>query len=80
MIAEIIGAIGLICAALISGVFGYLAKKFKKENEIQQLNNQQAELKKEILRNKDDYEKIIDDATNQIETFLEKANQKDSIQ
>ena len=51
-----------------------------KENEIKQLNNQQDELKKEILRNKDDYEKIIDDATNQIETFLEKANQKDSIQ
>ena len=51
-----------------------------KENEIEQLNNQQDELKKEILRNKDDYEKIIDDATNQIETFLEKANQKDSIQ
>ncbi len=38
MIAEIIGAIGLICAALISGVFGYLAKKFKKENEIQHLS------------------------------------------
>ena len=54
--------------------------KENKENEIKQLNNQQDELKKEILRNKDDYEKIIDDATNQIETFLEKANQKDSIQ
>ena len=54
--------------------------KENKENEIKQLNNQQDELKKEILRNKDDYEKIIDDATNQIENFLEKANQKDSIQ
>ena len=54
--------------------------KENKENEIKQLNNQQDELKKEILRNKNDYEKIIDDATNQIETFLEKANQKDSIQ
>ena len=57
----------------------YEYKEYK-ENEIEQLNNQQDELKKEILRNKDDYEKIIDDATNQIETFLEKANQKDSIQ
>ena len=57
----------------------YEYKEYK-ENEIKQLNNQQDELKKEILRNKDDYEKIIDDATNQIETFLEKANQKDSIQ
>ena len=54
--------------------------KENKDNEIKQLNNQQDELKKEILRNKDDYEKIIDDATNQIETFLEKAKQKDSIQ
>ena len=54
--------------------------KENKDNEIKQLNNQQDELKKEILKNKDDYEKIIDDATNQIETFLEKANQKDSIQ
>ena len=51
-----------------------------KENEIKQLNNQQGELKKELEKNKDDYEKIIDDATNQIETFLEKANQEDSIQ
>ena len=54
--------------------------KKNKENEIKQLNNQQDELKKKILKNKGDYEKIIDDATNQIETFLEKANQKDSIQ
>ena len=55
--------------------------KENKENEIKQLNNQQGELKKEIEKNKDDYEKIIDDATNQIETFLEKANQQeDSIQ
>jgi len=54
--------------------------KENKENEIKQLNNQQGELKKEIEKNKDDYEKIIDDATDQIETFLEKANQEDSIQ
>ena len=54
--------------------------KQQKEKEIQQLDNEQQELKKEIQRNKDDYEKIIDDATNQIETFIEKTNQKDSIQ
>ena len=54
--------------------------KENKENEIKQLNNQQDELKKEILRNKDDYEKIIDNATSQIETFLNKVNQKDLIQ
>ena len=58
----------------------YEYKEYK-ENEIKQLNNQQGELKKEIEKNKNDYEKIIDDATNQIETFLEKANQQeDSIQ
>ena len=51
-----------------------------KESEIKQLVNQQEEFKKEIEKNKNDYEKIIDDATNQIETFLEKANQEDSIQ
>ena len=51
-----------------------------KENEVKQLINQQEEFKKEIEKNKNDYEKIIDDATNQIETFLEKANQEDSIQ
>tara|TARA_B100001029_G_C14603740_1_gene205313 strand:- start:36 stop:482 length:447 start_codon:yes stop_codon:yes gene_type:complete len=51
-----------------------------KENEIQQLVNQQDEFKKEIEKNKNDYEKIIDDATDQIESFLEKANQEESIQ
>ena len=51
-----------------------------KENEVKQLVNQQEEFKKEIEKNKNDYEKIIDDATNQIETFLEKANQEDLIQ
>ena len=51
-----------------------------KENEVKQLVNQQEEFKKEIEKNKNDYEKIIDDATSQIETFLEKANQEDSIQ
>ena len=51
-----------------------------KENEVQQLINQQEEFKKEIEKNKNDYEKIIDDATSQIENFLEKANPKDSIQ
>ena len=53
--------------------------KENKENEIKQLNNQQEELKKEIEKNKNDYEKIVDDATNQIETFLEKANQQEDL-
>ena len=54
--------------------------KENKENEIKQLINQQEEFKKEIEKNKNDYEKIIDETANQIETFLEKANQEDSIQ
>ena len=37
-----------------------------KENEVKQLVNQQEEFKKEIEKNKNDYEKIIDDATNPI--------------
>jgi len=36
--AEWIGALGLIGAAVISGVFGFFAKRFKKENEIQHLS------------------------------------------
>ena len=54
--------------------------KENKENEIKNLTDQQENFKKEMEKNKYDYEKIIDDATNQIETFLEKANQEDSIQ
>ena len=54
--------------------------KENKENEIKKLTDQQEDFKKEIEKNKYDYEKIIDDATNQIETFLEKANKEDSIQ
>ncbi len=54
--------------------------KENKENEIKKLIDQQEDFKKEIEKNKYDYEKIIDDATNQIETFLEKANKEDSIQ
>ena len=38
MIPEVIGAIGIIAAAFVSGVFGYFAKRFKKENEIQHLS------------------------------------------
>tara|TARA_Y100001970_G_scaffold86389_1_gene108922 strand:- start:7370 stop:7816 length:447 start_codon:yes stop_codon:yes gene_type:complete len=54
--------------------------KENKENEIKKLTDQQEGFKKEIEKNKYDYEKIIDDATSQIETFLEKANKEDSIQ
>ena len=46
--------------------------KDKKEQEIKQLNQEQDNFKKEIEKNKEDYEKIIDDAADQIENFVQK--------
>ena len=36
--------------------------------------------KKEIEKNKEDYEKIIEAATDEIESFVEKANLENSVQ
>ena len=46
----------------------------KKEKEISELNQCQYELKNEIENNKKNYEKIIDEATDEISSFVEKAN------
>ena len=54
--------------------------KDKKEEEIKQLNKEQDNFKKEIEKNKEDYEKIIDDAADKIETFIQKANSDNQIQ
>ena len=54
--------------------------KEKKENEINQLNNEQLQLKNLIDESKDDYEKIIDHATNEIESFIKKASSENSLQ
>ena len=54
--------------------------KEKKENEINQLNKEQLQLKNLIDKSKDDYEKIIDQATNEIESFIKKANSDSSLQ
>ena len=62
---------------LKSLVFDY---KKEKEEEINQLINQQNNFKKEIEKNKDDYDKIIDDAADQIENFVQKINSENSIQ
>ena len=51
-----------------------------KEQEIDQLINQQNNFKKEIEKNKEDYDKIIDDAADQIENFVQKINSENSIQ
>ena len=62
---------------LKSLVFDY---KKEKEEEINQLINQQNNFKKEIEKNKEDYDKIIDDAADQIESFVQKINSENSIQ
>ena len=54
--------------------------KEKKENEINQLNKEQLQLKNLIDESKDDYEKIIDRATNEIESFIKKASSENSLQ
>ena len=46
----------------------------KKENEIKELNLKHINLKNEIQLNQQTYEKLIDDATNEISNFIEKAN------
>ena len=54
--------------------------KEKKEIEIEQLVKEQNNFKKDIEKNKEDYEKIIDDAADQIENFVQKINSENSIQ
>jgi len=54
--------------------------KVKKENEIKILNEDHLKFKKEIEKSKEDYEKIIEDAADKIESFLQKANINNPIQ
>ena len=46
----------------------------KKENEISKLNTKHIHLKNEIELNQQSYEKLIDEATNEISNFVKKAN------
>tara|TARA_Y100001936_G_C15607404_1_gene424874 strand:- start:145 stop:588 length:444 start_codon:yes stop_codon:yes gene_type:complete len=46
----------------------------KKEREISELNNNHFKLKNEIETNQKNYEKLIDEAANEISSFVEKAN------
>ena len=48
--------------------------KDKKEDEIKKLNLKHLHLKNEIELSHQSYEKFIDDATNEISNFIEKAN------
>ena len=46
----------------------------KKENEISKLNTKHILLKNEIELSQQSYEKLIDEATNEISNFIKKAN------
>ena len=46
----------------------------KKEQEIKELNKNHYNLKNEIETNKKNYERLIDEAANEISSFVEKAN------
>jgi len=54
--------------------------KENKENEINELNNKLSEIKIQIDQSKENYEKIIDNATDEIESFIKKASPESSIQ
>ena len=48
----------------------------KKEDEIKELNKRHNNLKLDIEKNQKDYEKLIDEAADEISNFVEKANLK----
>ena len=54
--------------------------KDDKESEIKNLIDNHKEIKDEIEKAKNNYEKIIDDTTKQIDEFVEKVNQENSVQ
>ena len=54
--------------------------KDNKENEIEELNRTQENFKKDIDKNKEVYEKILDDAAVKIENFIKKTSLDKQIQ
>ena len=54
--------------------------KEKKENEVHNLNEEQKKLKNQFDDNKLDYEKVIDKAADQIESFLTKIDSENPLQ
>ena len=54
--------------------------KEKKENEIENLNEEQKKLKNHLDVNKLDYEKVIEKAADQIENFLTKIDSENPLQ
>ena len=49
----------------------------KKEEEIKEINKNHNKLKNEIELNQKNYEKLIDEAANEISSFVEKASLED---
>ncbi len=54
--------------------------KDKKEEEMKQLVQDYQDFENEIKKNKENYEKIIEEATEEIENFVEKANLENPVQ
>ena len=54
--------------------------KDKKEKEMKYLSQDHENFKQEIKKNKENYEKIIEEVTGEIEDFVEKANLENSVQ
>ncbi len=54
--------------------------KDDKETEIKDLLNNHQDLKSEIDKTKLDYEKVLDEATSEIDKFIEKVNQDNFVQ
>jgi len=52
----------------------------KKEEELKQLSQDHEVFKQEIEKNKEDYEKIIEETAIEIENFVEKANLENPVQ
>jgi cell division protein ZapA len=62
---------------LKSLVYSY---KDEKEEEMNRLSQDHDDFRKEIENHKENYEKIIEEATDEIENFVEKANLENSVQ
>ena len=62
---------------LKSLVYGY---RDKKEEEMKRLFQDHEDFKNELENNKENYEKIIEEATEEIENFVEKVNLENPVQ
>ena len=52
----------------------------KKEEEMKQLFQDHESIQKEMVKNKDNYDEIIEEVTEEIESFVEKANLENPVQ